>query len=273
MSDPNQNQNETTNKLLTQKAIREGIWQAIKTKTNYNLLDSNSKSKTGGIFSEAIWLKDNYSATDNKQDVVGKLLTSLDNNSYISAETYNQMLSNSPNPITVPLNEKIGLANNTSLYKLPIADAKLLLPRLIYDEAKLYSEVNKHILKEVEQDFEEQRLLLTAYDIVDMSSESDDLLPSSFTLTSNIYKDDNDSSLRYSFTLANNKYSFTILNQSYIYYPEKILIRFVFQNKQRYLYDNNNQLIKIDNIALTTPIPVDFEYENYKDYFIAELNN
>jgi len=268
MSDSNQNE-----KIITQEAIRKGIWQAIKTKTNYNLLDSNSKSKTGGIFSEAIWLKDNYSATDNKQDVIGKLLTSLDSNNYISAETYNQMLSNSPNPIIVPLNEKIGLANNTSLYKLPIADAKLLLPRLIYDEAKLYSEVNKHILKEVEQDFEEQRLLLTAYDIVDMSSESDDLLPSSFTLTSNIYKDDNNSSLRYSFTLINNKYTFTISNQLYTYYPEKILIRFVFQNKQRYLYDNNNQLIKIDNVALITPIPIDFEYKNYKDYFIAELNN
>lgn len=260
-------QNDSGQNVLTENVIRKGIWQAVKTKTNYSLLDNDTA--TGGVFTDAIWLRNNYS--NDVQNVYGKLITSTLNNndSYITGNTYNTTLSSIITE-TVEANSDLGLANNTTLNKLPIADAKLLLMRLIYDDAKIYSLNNEKICEEAEKDFENQKLYLNAYDFIVIESNS---IPINTNVSSPLYKDDSNNYLVYRFAKSGDDYTFTITQSydNYTYYPKKILIKHLV-GSERYTVSNGN-ITKIDNINLTSTIPIDFEITPKYEYIVATLSN
>lgn len=240
--------------LLTQKAIRRGIWEAIKTKTNYTLLDQ--KNKTGGIFVDSIWLRENYSG--NAQKVIGKLIEDVDTNStYVTGILYNSLF---PIPTaTVNINDDLGLQSNTTLRKLPMADAKLVLSKLIYEDAKLLSLYSKIMNEEMEiEDFRNQKMLLNGYDILENGETS-----------SSIYVDNLGSPLTYDISGS----SFRIANSNFTYYPRKILLKTESVN-QRYtveVQEGVKKIVKIDNEPLTEGIPIDFDFVPNYTITILEL--
>lgn len=82
--------------------------------------------KTGGVFVDSIWLKDNYSSTNNIQKVIGKLFTENNISNHITGDMYNSVLSGKTTIIGIH-NTILGLTNSIVLNKLPIADAKMIL--------------------------------------------------------------------------------------------------------------------------------------------------
>jgi len=255
-NDPNISTTKSKEYLLTKEAIRKGIWQAIKTKTNYNLaLDVNS-NKTGGIFTDSVWLKDNYNLNPNTQDVIGKLISENSISGYINADLYNLASENKTSNIITLTEEQenyLGIKNGTILNRLPIADAELILSKLIYEDAKLLSQYNKLIDSEIINDFKKQKLMLSGYDIIISPNTT---IPTSATST--IYTYDNDEQTALYYEINVNDKTFTISNTNYTYYPNTILIKII--NPQQKYTISNNEITAINGISLTKNIPIDFEY-------------
>lgn len=238
--------------ILTKEAIRNGIWQAIKTKTNYDLSDDANITKTGGVFVDSIWLRTNYSNNPSIQNVIGKLINETNTTNYVSGELYN-LANSSKTETTISLDsvqlQHLGIPNGTKLNRLPITEAKSILRKLIYEDAKILSQYNNLLENEVIDDFMIQKLLLNAYDIILDN-----------TTISSIYKYDDDSAMNY--TISNNTFSIsTAGSKTYTYYPEKLIIKTISEN-QRYTVDENSEnIIKIDNTTLDEQIPIDFEFK------------
>ena len=258
--------------LLTKQAIRKAIWQAVKTKTNYDLSGSSNTTNTGGIFTDSIWLRTNYDTNLHIQDVIGKLIKANNGNAYIDANLYNLSVS-SKSSDTISLSseqvQNLGIPNGTTLNRIPIADAKTILSKIIYDDAKILSIYNKLIDSEIADEIMEQKLMLAGYDII---TASDNTIPSS--ATSSIYKyDDNQTPLNYSITVNNGNNTFTIpttSSQTYTYYPDTIIVKTI-NSQQR--YTTTSTTTTVDNIEttkyyitaingtnLTEQIEIDFEY-------------
>ena len=237
--------------LLTQKAIRRGIWEAIKTKTNYSIMDQ--RNKTGGIFVDSIWLRDNYSG--NSQKVIGKLIEDL-NSTYVTGTLYNSLFP--VQTTTVSRNDDLGLQADTTLKKLPVADAKLVLSKLIYEDAKILSLCNKIMNEEMEiDDFMKQKMMLNGYDVLKGSN------------VSSIYVDNSNSPLTYNVSGS----TFTIANSEFTYYPRKIMLKTESVN-QRYkveVQDGVRKIVKIDNETLSEGIPIDFDFVPNCTITILEL--
>ncbi len=246
-------------KLLSQKAIREGIWQAIKTKTNYDLAITDSKTKTGGIFTDSIWLKDNYTKNGDSsvQNVVGKLIDISNNSTYITADVYNTILSNKTSTTITGLSAtqiaSLGIPNGTELNRLPLIEAKTVSSKLIYEDAKLLSYYNQLIDSEIADEIRTQKLFLSGVDVINVQGST---VPSSATST--IYKYDNEStSLTYN--ISNNKFTIsTSSSLTYTYYPDVLILK-MNKSSQRYTVSQQN-ITAIDGVNLTEPITIDFEY-------------
>ena len=257
-------------KILTQQAIREAIWQAVKTKTNQTLLTSDKKLITGGVFTDSIWLKDNYTTTENigTQNAIGKIITEQTPKNYVTAELYNSISANPSQKIEFnsDLAINLGIEEETVyLNKIPIGDAKNILRKLIYEDAKILSIYNKSLNNEIVNDFMKQKLFLNAYDMLLNNAT-----------TSSIYTY-NDEHTHLSYTLDHTNLTFSINDKSNCtYYPEHIIIK-KLKSSQRYTVTSNNDvnsIIQIDGHALSTgnTIEIDFDYEPEYDILIYDLN-
>jgi hypothetical protein len=248
----------TSEPLLTQKAIRQGIFSAIKSKTNYNMIDN--VNKTGGIFVDSIWLDTNYNQTDNTQFVIGKIIHDVMNsNEYVKADQYNTIMSSNVQ-INVNPDRRLGLYSQTELNKIPVVDARYIFTKMIHDDAEKY---NLH-LKMIDDKYRmnDQQLFLSARDIVYSNGN---------TYVSSIYDSENNEKLIYN--INGSQFNITNKTDETIYYPETLIIA---KNKPnpRYSYysENNANYIKsIDNVMLNNKIYCDFdiipEYE-YNEYVL-----
>ena len=259
-------------KILSKEAIRKGIWQAIKTKTNYDLSFNDNSTITGGVFVDSIWLKENYSNDNNIsiQNVIGKIFNEDTPINYVTADLYNMAIS-SKKEIAISINDSItqsqldrlGIPSGTTLNKLPVVDAKSILKKLIYEDAKLLSLYNNALENEIIDDFMIQKLFLSAYDII---AVSDNTIPVNLTSTIYTYDDNVHTNLNYSIT--NN--AFTIQKSdslTYTYYPEKLIIKTPSLN-QRYtvtkIQENEttkSYITAINENDLTEQIEIDFDYK------------
>ena len=254
MSGNNENLTINQDPLLTKNAIRKAIWQAIKTKTNYNLSDDANLNKTGGVFTDSIWLRTNYTANPSVQNVIGKLINETNTTNYVSGELYNLVCSSKTSDtitienISTEQLQHLGISNGTILNRLPMADAKSVLRKLIYEDAKLLSHYNNTLENEIIDDIMIQKLLLSAYDII-----------TDGTTTSSIYKYDDNSAMNY--TISGNTFDISVAgSKTYTYYPERLIVKTISQS-QRYTVDENAEKItKIGNTVLTEEIPIDFDF-------------
>jgi hypothetical protein len=188
----------------------------------------------------------------------------------VSADLYNTTIS-SKKEITISVGDSItnsqlnrlGIPNGTTLNKLPVVDAKSILKKLIYEDAKLLSLYNNALENEIVDDFMIQKLFLNAYDIITIS---DNTIPE--VITSTIYTYDNDASANLDYLISNN--TFTIQKPesfTYTYYPKKLIIKTPSLN-QRYTVTKTQvsgttktYITAINGTNLTEQIEIDFDYK------------
>ena len=194
MSNPEGNENNNTynhikytdEKYLTKKAIQSAIFNAVKAKTNINLVgngindDTNNdvdcinNNKTGGPWSDAIWLKTNditttttnndETTTTTNQYVLGNIydystreigtyennnqqetLNLSDNVDNVKIKTY-KTITNENEETAETINNNILNISNTKLYRIPMIDGKFVLEKMLYNDISkqnLESIINK----------------------------------------------------------------------------------------------------------------------------------
>jgi len=312
MSNPGENENNNTynhikytdEKYLTKKAIQTAIFNAVKAKTNINLVGNGinddtsndiecvNNNKTGGPWSDAIWLKTNdiTTTTTNNQYVLGniydystreigtyennnqqEILNLSDNVDNVKIKTYKTITSENEETAET-VNNNILNISNTNLYRIPMIDGKFVLEKMLYNDISkqnLESIINKLKFEvgftdddithpENIPDIEKQRLMLCGYDIVEAVNSGN--------LSSKIYEyekeNPNDQTIYLSYTLNNN--TFTINAESsgrtYIYYPDTIYVRSV--NTTYYYKDDGNVKDNTD----TTGIPYNGDINKHYTY-------
>jgi len=253
--------------LLTQHAIRQGIFDAVKLKSNYNLLiNEGNKNKTGGIFTDSTWLKTNYDSTNNKQFVVGKLLHDIsDNTDYIKGDQFNTVMGLTETINVNPSSEMkaiLGLANQTELNKIPILDTKHVFMKMVHDDAELYNMKNKSIDNDydISNDINIQRIILAGYDVVTINNNA---------YISEIYSISESSQTKLIYSISGNQFTITNKTNDTIYYPTKLVVKTIDNSDNRYEYDTDNTgtyIKKIDNVVLNSDYKIYCDFEQYPKY-------
>lgn len=248
----------TDEPLLTQKAIQQSIFNAVKLKTNVKYVgtgtdDANDK-KTGGPFSNAIWLATNHqegatTSDSHKQYILGniydigkdatnpvgreigsntgnRLYNNLD---YVAVKTINDFKTSNDSTTSsqINANTNIGLPK-TDVYKVPLLDGNYVLNKFLYNDILVQSLANKS----VEIDESEQKMFLDAYDVVEVKND---------VYKSEIYKTTPEigQGTVFTYTLNNTNNTFEIdgldaqsllNNDLYLYYPTKLYVKTLDSN-------------------------------------------
>ena len=282
----------TDEPFLTHKAIQQSIFNAVKLKTNVEYVgkneDDENNNKTGGPFSNAIWLVSNYIPDDNKQYAVGKIYdnssrnivgtgTLNDNKEYIKIKTSNAIISdNLDNTKTINANSEIGINNNINLYKIPMLDGRYVMDKFLYNDVliqNLLYKINYLNLQTsgLNGETEPQKMFLNAYDIVELNGNN--------KYISNIYTTESATPSAYEYTLNTTDNTFKIdgntkseidNNPSYIYYPTTLYVKTI-DTDAYYRIDENEKIYnkldtnyKIDYMYKTlTPFTTNYTYEKY----------
>ena len=259
----------TSEPLLTRQSIRQGIFNAVKLKTNYNLLIENgNNNKTGGVFTDSIWLKTNYNNTNNKQYVVGKLLHDIENNNdYIKGNQFNSVME-LDEKIDINISDEmkniLGVNNQTELNKIPILDTKHIFMKMVHDDAEKYNMYLKmindkyNITDDIDGNINKQKLLLAGYDVV---------IDNNNTYISTLYSVSDSVETKLTYAINNDKFTITNKTDDTIYYPYTLVVKTLATNRYAYNSDNNGIYIeKIDNIALNPNYKIYCDFQQYDNY-------
>ena len=226
--------------ILTEDAIRKAIFNAVKLKTNFNLIakteEEEKNLKTGGVYSKSIWLEENDDAIINEnhnQYVIGKIYdftrnidqnVSLENSiDNIQIKAYNKIPSGENITEQIDADPDIKLPN-TTLLKIPMLDAKFTLIKLLHNDIlinNILNQIDKINYEHEIQDLKTQELLLASIDIVEKIGTDE-----SKCLSNHYTKSDESTYLIYNL-LNDNKFSISNYepeNGDYSF-PNKIYVR------------------------------------------------
>ena len=326
MSNPEGNENNNTynhikytdEKYLTKKAIQSAIFNAVKAKTNINLVgngindDTNNdvdcinNNKTGGPWSDAIWLKTNditttttnndETTTTTNQYVLGNIydystreigtyennnqqetLNLSDNVDNVKIKTY-KTITNENEETAETINNNILNISNTKLYRIPMIDGKFVLEKMLYNDISkqnLESIINK--LK-FEVGFTDDDIVRPE-NIPDIEKQRLMLCGYDIVETVNngnpsskIYEyekeNPNDQTIYLSYTLNNNTFSINTESsgRTYIYYPDTIYVRSI--DTTYYYKDGDNVKDNTDNVGIEYSDDINKHY-TYTKYILA----